>query len=92
MPTTDVVGSVPTALTPNVQFSPSVHQRTHATDRRSHDALSCTTVLVVRDPIPKGLSLFLSVLQRTSMADRHTLNGPSYIAVITVLQDEPSRV
>ena len=45
-----------------IKFSPSVHQRTYAADRRSRDGPSCTTVLVVRDLNPKGLPLFLSVL------------------------------
>ena len=60
------------------------HQWTHVTDRRSLDGSSCTTVLVVRDPIPKGLSHFLSVLQWTSTMDRHTLDDPSCITVMTV--------
>ena len=54
------------------------------TDRRTHDGPSCTTVLVVRDPVSKGLSLFLSVLQRTHVTDRHTHDGPSYTTVMTV--------
>ena len=53
-------------------------------DRRALDGPSCTTVLVVRDPIPKGLSHFLSVLQRTSTMDCHTLNGSSCITVMAV--------
>ena len=48
------------------------------------DGPSCTTVLVVRDPILKGLSRFLSVLQRTSTTDRLALDGPSCITVMTV--------
>ena len=53
-------------------------------DRHSHDGPSCTTVLVVRDPVPKGLSLFLSVLQQTSTTDCHTQDGPSCMTVMTV--------
>ena len=62
----------------------NVLQRTHATDRRSHDGPSFTTVLVVREPIPKGLSPFLCVLQQTSTKDHHTLNGLSCIIVMTI--------
>ena len=40
--------------------------------------------LVVRDPIPTCLSRFLSVLQRTSTTDLHTLDGSSCITVMTV--------
>ena len=74
---------------PTVHFSPSVHQRTHATDCRSHDGPSCTIVLVVRDPVPKGLSLFLSVLLRTTMTDRHSHDGPSYTTVLIVRDPVP---
>ena len=54
------------------------------TDRRTHDGPSCTTVLVVRDPIPKGLSLFLSVLQRTNMTDHRHYDDPSCKTVMVV--------
>ena len=39
-------------------FFPSVPQRTHVTDRHTHDGPPCTTILVVRDPVSKGLSFF----------------------------------
>ena len=60
------------------------HQRTHATDRRSLDDPSCTIVLLVRDPIPNGISHFLSVIERTFTTDRHTFDCPSYVTVITI--------
>ena len=65
-------------------FIPSVSQLTHVKDCRLHDGPSYTTVLVVRDPVSKGLSLFLSVLQRTHVTDRHTHNGLSCTTVMTV--------
>ena len=39
-------------------FFLSVLQWTHATDRHTYDGLSCTTVLVVKDPFRKGVSQF----------------------------------
>lgn len=81
-----VIGSVPT---PHYSFSLSVHQWTHATDRRSHYGPSYTIVMVVRDPCPKGLQLFLSVFWQTSMTDRHTLDGPSYTTVLVVRDPIP---
>ena len=60
------------------------HSTTVTNEHMRRTVVSCTTVLVVRDPIPKGLSRFLSVLQRTSTTDRHTLGGPSYITDMTV--------
>ena len=59
------------------------------TDGRLHDGPSYTTVLVVRDPVSKDLSLFLSVLQRTHVTDRHTHDGPSCMTVITVRDPSP---
>ena len=59
------------------------------TDRRLHDGSSCTTVLVVRDPVSNGLSLFLSVLQRTHVTDRHTHDGLSCMTVMTVRDPSP---
>ena len=53
-------------------------------DRYSRDGPSCTTVLVVKDPIPKGLSLFLNVLQWTLATDRHTYDGPPWTTVLVV--------
>ena len=58
-------------------------------DRRLHDGPSSTTILVVRDPVSKGLSLFLSVLQRTHVTDRHTHDGPSCTTVVTVRDPFP---
>ena len=59
------------------------------TDRRLHNGPSCTTVLVVRDPISEGLSLFLSVLKGTHMKDRRTHDGPSCMTVMTVRDPSP---
>ena len=59
------------------------------TDRRLHDGPSCTTVLVVRDPVYKGLSLFLSVLQRAHVKDHHTHDGPSSMTIMTVRDPSP---
>ena len=59
------------------------------TDRRLHDGPSCTTVLVVRDPISEGLSLFLSVFQWTHVTDRRTHDGPSCMTVMTVRNPSP---
>ena len=42
-----------------------------------------------RDPIPKGLSRFPSILQQTSMTDRHTLDGLSCITVMPVRDPSP---
>ena len=53
-------------------------------DRRALDGPFYTTVLVVRDPIPKGLSHFIRVLQRTSTMDRHTLDGSSETPLLRV--------
>ena len=76
-----VIGSVPT---PHCLFSLSVHQQIHAMDHRFHDGLSCTTVLVFRDPFLKGLQLFLSILLQISKIDRHTLDGPYFKTFMTV--------
>ena len=54
------------------------------TDHHSLDGPSGTTVLVVRDPIPKGLSLFRSVLQRTHVTDCHPYDDPSCTTVLVV--------
>ena len=54
------------------------------TDRRLHDGPSCTTVLVVRDPVSKGISFFSSVLQRTHVTDRRLYDGPSCTTVLVV--------
>ena len=70
-------------------FFPSVPQRTHVTDRRLHDGPYCTTVLVVRDRIPKGLSLFPSVLQRTHATGRHYHYGPFCTTVLVVRDPVP---
>ena len=59
------------------------------TDRRLHDGPSCTTVLVVRDPVYKGLSLFLSILQQTHLTDRHPYDGPSCTTVLVVRDPVP---
>ena len=72
-----------------LQFSLSVHQRTHATNYRSHDGPSRTTFLVVRDPIPKDLHLFLSVLWWASKMDRHTRNGLSCTTILVVTEPYP---
>ena len=53
-------------------------------DHRTHDALSCTTVLVVRDPLPEGLSLFVRVLQRTHVTDRRLYDGLSCTTILVV--------
>ena len=58
-------------------------------DRRLHDGPSCTTVLVFRFPVSKGLSLFLSVLQWTHVTDRRTHDGPSCMIVMTVRDPSP---
>ena len=50
---------------------------------------SCTTVLVVKDPIPKGLSPFLSVLQRTHATDHQFHDGPSCTTVLVVRDPIP---
>ena len=47
------------------------------------------TVLFVRDPIPKGISLFLSVLQRTHMTNRYPYDGPSCTTVLVVRDPIP---
>ena len=58
----------------------SVLLRTHATDRHTNDGLSCMTVLMVRDPFPKGLHIFiLSLLWRTPATDRRIYDDPSCI-------------
>ena len=72
-----------------LQFSLSVHQRTHATNYRSHDGPSRTTFLVVRDSIPKDLHLFLSVLWWASKMDRHTRNGLSCTTILVVTEPYP---
>ena len=54
------------------------------TYRHTHDGLSCTTILVVKDPLPEGLSLFLSVLQRTHVTDRRLSDGQSCTTVLVV--------
>ena len=54
------------------------------TDRHTLDGPSCTTVLVVKDPLPEGLSLFLSVLQRTDGTDRRLYDGLSCTTVLVV--------
>ena len=59
------------------------------TDRRLHDGPSCTTVMIVRDPVSKGLSLFLSVLQWTHVTDGRTHGGPSGMTVMTVRDPSP---
>ena len=59
------------------------------TDRRLQDGPSCTTVLVVIDPVSKGLSLFLSVLQRTHATDHHTYDGPFCTTVLVVRDPFP---
>ena len=56
-------------------------QGTHAMDRRSHDDPSFTTGMVVRDPVPKSLSLFLSVLLRTPVTDRHSMTHATVLVV-----------
>ena len=53
-------------------------------DHRYHDGACGTTVMVVRDPCPKGLPLFLSVLQRTHVTDHHTHDGLSCTTVLVV--------
>ena len=70
-------------------FFPSVLERTHVTDRRTHDGPSCMTVMMVRDPSPKGLYFFPSVLQRPLVTDRRTYDGPSCMTVITVRDPSP---
>ena len=77
-PQRTVVGSIAKAL------APCPNGRTNVTNHRTHDGPSCTTVLVARDPVSKGLSLFPSVLQRTHVTDRHTHDGPSCMTVIAV--------
>ena len=59
------------------------------TYRRTHDGPSYMTVMTVRDPSPKGLSLFLSVLQRTHVTDGHTNDGPSYTTFLVVRDPLP---
>ena len=54
--------------------------------------VSCKTVLVVRDPIPEGLSLFLSVLQRTNVMDRHLYDSPSCTTVLVVRDPIPEGI
>ena len=58
-------------------------------DRHTRDGPFCTTVLVVRDPLSEGLSLFLSVLRRTHVTDRRTRDGPSCITIMTVRDPSP---
>ena len=50
----------------------SVLLRTHATDRHPYDGSSCTTFLVAKEPIPKGLSIFSKCTQMENY------EGPSY--------------
>ena len=71
-----VVGSVAKALAP-------MSQRTHVTDRRAHDGLSCTTVMLVRDPVSKGLSFF----PKCSPTD--TCDGPSSSCTTVVVVRDP---
>ena len=59
------------------------------TGRRLHDGPSCTTILVVRDPVAKGLSFFLSVLQRTHATDRCIYDGPSCLTDMTARDPSP---
>ena len=58
-------------------------------DRRSQDGPSCTIVLVVKDPLSEGLSLFLSVLQWTHVTDRRIHDDPSCMTVMTVRDPSP---
>ena len=58
-------------------------------DRNTHNGPSCTSVLVVRDPLSEGLSLFLSVLQRTHVTNCRTHDGPSFMTVMTVRDPSP---
>ena len=52
-------------------FSPSVHRWTSTTDHHALDGSSCTTIMVVRDPILKGLKIF----SKCPMTDLY--DGPS---------------
>ena len=68
------------------QNFPSVLRRTLTTDRCLHDGPSCTTVLVVRDPVSKGLSKF----SKCPTKDRHTHDGPSCTTVM-IVRDFPNK-
>ena len=59
------------------------------TDHLSHDGPSCTTVLVVRDPVPKGLSFFLTVLLRTHATYGHWNYRPSFTNVLVIIDPVP---
>ena len=59
------------------------------TDRLLHDNPSYTTVLVVRDHVSEGLSLFLSVLQRTHVTGRHPYDGLSCTTILVVIDPNP---
>ena len=56
------------------------------TDPMTVRRTSCTTILVVRDPIPMGLSLFLSVLQRTNATDRLS-HDDRFCTTVLVVKD-----
>ena len=87
-PRRTVIGSIPKSLTPHFPFLLSVLQRTYVTDRRLHEGSSCTTVLVVRDLVSKGLSFFFpSVPQRTHVMDHRLHDGPS--CTIVMLDRDP---
>ena len=58
-------------------------------DRHPHDGPSCTSILVVRHPIPEGISFILSVLQRTHVTDHRLYDGPSYTTVLVVIDLVP---
>ena len=53
---------------------------TPVTDRCLHDGPSCTTILVVRDPVFKDLSKF----SECPTTDRHTHDGPSCTTIMIV--------
>ena len=88
-PRLTVIGSVQTSPTPHCPIFSKCPPTDTCDGPSFHDGSSCTTVLVIRDPIPKCLLLFPSVLLRTSTTDRHTLDVPSRITVMTVRYPSP---
>ena len=68
------------------------HSTTVTNEHMRRTVVSCTTVLVVRDPIPKGLLLFLSVLQWTHATERHSHDGASCTTVLVVRDPVPKNL
>ena len=69
---------IPTTVCPlqpsgSLSIFVSVLKRTTTTERHTHNGPSCMTVIMVRDPSPKGLHIFF----KCPLTD--TYDGPSYL-------------